>query len=646
MILLLLAGMYATLVPLGWGVWFVQAIRLIFRGRLPDTPVSALTTWLGGLALLTVLLQLWSVAGPIHTGAHIVASLLGVAGLLHSAGRHLLQQLVTRVQEMHRLVQGLSILLIFSALLVSSMPPLNVDTGLYHAQAVRWLEEVGVVPGLANIDIHIGYNPAWFVPEALFSWGRYVGYPLHLLDMVLFCLFGVYGLLGLEGLIRGQFRPVDVLRVALTATMTLWLLEELPSLSPDPPAAIIVFFLLLQAILLPLPAKGDLTIAHVAVMLLCVFAVTLKLSVVPVLLLPAWWLFRSRQGRSGYFLAMMAALSLVLVAPWCLRNVLISGYLIFPLAAIDLFNPDWKFPVAELEKHVVYIREFARNEQFYSEISIHGKPMSFWLPLWWVRQSLHNKLLAVALPLLLVIAVPFGVRQYRQGRFPQAKAHLGMLAIAVGGIVFWAISAPSFRFGYGFLLSTLCLLLLPFIWEIALRNSRLLVKMFSGALVSIIVVIVFSIEYRNFLLPKTLTPREYTTLLRGIVPTPDRTFIQTHYLYVPANHLFVLDALPIRTKMHSIGILINSGKIHNTKGLMSMANYWFRPAPYSVNEFRPLQLGSLHLWQVKIDDIPWYAPFPYVARPQLCYPRGNSVAAGFGPRVKPNIRNWQFECNW
>ena len=28
---------------------------------------------------------------------------------------------------------------------------LHFDSGLYHAQAIRWIEEYGVVPGLANL---------------------------------------------------------------------------------------------------------------------------------------------------------------------------------------------------------------------------------------------------------------------------------------------------------------------------------------------------------------------------------------------------------------------------------------------------------------------------------------------------------------
>ena len=46
---------------------------------------------------------------------------------------------------------------------------MHYDTGLYHAQAIRWIEEYGVVPGLANLHSRFGYNSASFALSAFFS---------------------------------------------------------------------------------------------------------------------------------------------------------------------------------------------------------------------------------------------------------------------------------------------------------------------------------------------------------------------------------------------------------------------------------------------------------------------------------------------
>jgi hypothetical protein len=268
MMILLLAALYALLLPLGFGVLLLQLIRRSLKHYLTDAPVSVLTYWLGGTALLTALLECWSFAGPIHTAAHVAAAGMGLLGMLQPEGRQLLRGIGASVGRLHIGIQLLGVLLTLCAFMLSTLPPFNVDTAIYHAQALRWLEEVGIVPGLANVDIHLGFNSAWFVPEALFSWGRYWGSPLQVLNSVFFVLFGWYGLGGLNRLVRGQGQPVDVLKALLVIMMTFWLADDLPSLSPDPAATLIVFGIITQALALPLPAGRPLSVAHAALLLI------------------------------------------------------------------------------------------------------------------------------------------------------------------------------------------------------------------------------------------------------------------------------------------------------------------------------------------------------------------------------------------
>ena len=60
------------------------------------------------------------------------------------------------------LYAGLTLLFAYG----SSRGYMHYDTGLYHAQAIRWIEEYGVVPGLANLHSRFGYNSASFALSA------------------------------------------------------------------------------------------------------------------------------------------------------------------------------------------------------------------------------------------------------------------------------------------------------------------------------------------------------------------------------------------------------------------------------------------------------------------------------------------------
>lgn len=82
------------------------------------------------------------------------------------------------------LYAGLTLLFAYG----SSRGYMHYDTGLYHAQAIRWIEEYGVVPGLANLHSRFGYNSASFALSAFFSETWLIGRPMH-------CVAGFFALL-------------------------------------------------------------------------------------------------------------------------------------------------------------------------------------------------------------------------------------------------------------------------------------------------------------------------------------------------------------------------------------------------------------------------------------------------------------------
>lgn len=66
------------------------------------------------------------------------------------------------------------------------------DTTLYHIQAVHWIEEYGVMPGLGNLHNRFAYNSAFMPLQALFSLRWLIGNSLHTLNGFICCVFLVY----------------------------------------------------------------------------------------------------------------------------------------------------------------------------------------------------------------------------------------------------------------------------------------------------------------------------------------------------------------------------------------------------------------------------------------------------------------------
>ncbi|OCC28674.1 putative membrane protein [Leptospira interrogans serovar Canicola] len=58
---------------------------------------------------------------------------------------------------------------LLSALVFSLNPPFAYDSGLYHIQSIKWIQEYSVVPGLANLHGRFGFNPNIFTIFALTS---------------------------------------------------------------------------------------------------------------------------------------------------------------------------------------------------------------------------------------------------------------------------------------------------------------------------------------------------------------------------------------------------------------------------------------------------------------------------------------------
>lgn len=349
------------LLPLPYGTWFVSRLRH-WEGQSNTMSIGFTITWLLGLSLLTALLEVWSLFGPLQLLAFAAAAVgsIVLASLDLEAFRQVVARARKQLQQMPLLIKLVLAVIGFGLCAFATVRSINGDTAVYHAQAIRWLEEAGAVPGLANVETRIGYNPSWFVPEVLASWGRWLGSPLQTLNALLLFVYSAYAL-GAVGEFRSIVCASAMLRLLLLPLLLFWCLDDVASLSPDPAVTTLVFVVLSQAVALPIPSRlQSFGAVHAALTLLAFFAVTVKMSAIALLLLPIVWVWRNVSRQTWQWLLKLAGAAAIIIAPWLLRNVIITGYLLFPFPALDLFDFDWKLDRAELYEHVEYIRNFAR----------------------------------------------------------------------------------------------------------------------------------------------------------------------------------------------------------------------------------------------------------------------------------------------
>ena len=395
---------------------------------------SVTGAWMAGLAALTVYAQIFSLFGGVGIGANLLLILFCLAAAL------LLRK---RLVEFWRIqAEGISrvklLILLFLSLLLAygtSRGFMHVDTGLYHAQAIRWIEEYGVVPGLGNLHSRFAYNSAAFALCALFSMKWLFGEPMHAVQGFFALVVALQCASGLLTLGKGRrVRISDFLRLGAVYYLTV-LFGEIVSPASDYFAMLLVFYVLI-AWLDDLEAGEKNAAPYALLSLLLVFTVTVKVSAAVILLL-----------------ALKPAVMLI-------RGVLISGWLIYPFTFMDLFSVDWKMEKGYADSDAKEIQVFARGLY---DVTLYDTPFAGWVKNWFGRLRGMEKLWVAACALctaagaasLVMTAAALlrkGGAAVKRVLIP-AGDWLLYGTVLIAGYLFWQFSAPLIRYGYAYVIA-------------------------------------------------------------------------------------------------------------------------------------------------------------------------------------------------
>jgi len=323
-------------------------------------------------------------------------------------------------------------------LLWTTQSPGQYDTGLYHAQAIRWVEDYGVVPGLGNLHMRLAYNSAFMSLQALFSLGWLVGQSLHSLNGF-FCLAAlvyVFSTVRLWG--ENSLRVSDLLK----CVMVIYVVQkryDIASSGTDMETMLLILYIFVKWSEFQEKKCRD-GVLYGWLCLVSVYAATVKLSAASTALLALYPLYLFIKDRNGKAILTHVAAGLAVLVPWLIRNVIISGYLVYPWAGLDLFHPDWKMDPAVLAGDSEDIRMFARGLQSAAE---YDYSLVGWVPRWFLSQSVGDRMVLIVgiacIPVILYLLVmSFHRKEY---------ALAALLAVGMVNLVFWFFNAPLMRYG-------------------------------------------------------------------------------------------------------------------------------------------------------------------------------------------------------
>jgi hypothetical protein len=453
MIVTLLIWLYAAWLcfAYGWGFLFLLSKLLKeteFHFKLPIILIT-------GLCVLTVLSEYESLGIKIDLAANLTLMAGAILlSILFISQKDYQQFEKTVGTKPWRIFSGIVFALIVISLLeVSTHTPSNADTGIYHAQAIRWIETFRVVPGLGNLHGRLAFDSAWLVLSALFSFSFLGGLSYHQSGSIIFLFSLLYFWSGFTNLLSGKFKVSSMIKTALIPIAFITLAIEASSPGTDLPVSFLIWIILLFW-LEAVENQNTGEIWKVLVIFLAVVTVTIKLSAAPLLLclIPFIYFWIKKQNIKPLPIAL--AISGLAVLPWLVRNVILSGYLVYPVSALDLFSPDWKIPKSLVDSESQAVIAWGRHPGW-GQANVFALSFQQWVHQWFINQTINRKVL-----FLLTTFSPlwFFMSSFLKRYHPkETTPTLPIFITAYCGYIFWFFTAPDFRFGYGFIIF-ICLL--------------------------------------------------------------------------------------------------------------------------------------------------------------------------------------------
>jgi len=344
-----------------------------------------------------------------------------------------------------------AVIVVLIFLIAGSLNPVNYDTQIYHVQIIRWVNEYGTVPGLANLFPRFGLGSNWFNLISFFKIPifKYQNFTyLNITSVIWFFLW----LLNnwkfhstAEKVIPANrimshfylfiilfcFFEWELFRDAASSTNYDFIVTAL---------SIAAISYLLEILLFTTENKWS----PLVFIVICLSIIPFKLSGATIIVLLAFYLFLINKIK--YWLFSLLA-GLLIVLPYLIKNFIITGYPLYP-STISFTNPDWQLSKAMTN----YLRQYIQtSNRFYNVNGFDFKHIPElmekpWIKIWWNGILIQQKFIVIfSMSSVLIF-------------FLKSKLAIDYIKLRILFFILlsmaaaWFFSAPSPRFGYGTLL--------------------------------------------------------------------------------------------------------------------------------------------------------------------------------------------------
>ena len=354
-----------------------------------------------------------------------------------------------------RIIKVIAFLIFFvAALFFTTEGNFFSDSGYYHEQSIRWIEELGTVKGSVHILKRLAYNSCYFCQCALYSMRDIFSQSLH-------CLSGFYGILVMGYALAGFNKSIRTNAIRLAPFVYFILLcSEITSPASDYPLVFSVFYVAIRWFEL-LDDNEEHYSPYALLSLFVVFLISIKLTVgclILIVIKPAIAMIKEKRVKE-IITSIMAGI--IILLPYFIRNYIICGWLIYPFTKIDIFNPDWKLPMRHVQTDADEIKVWGRGMGQIGGQVTDG--IKVWLPHWWEYMSVPNRMIVASAIIVLSVYLVYRVCRFVTGviRIYNRKTVTNEKRLVIidsidryifeaallFSLLYWFFESPLFRYG-------------------------------------------------------------------------------------------------------------------------------------------------------------------------------------------------------
>ncbi len=418
-----------------------------------------------GLCVCNIMAQILSLfigLGMFAFMILIAATVLSIVYLIYSKDFYfieILHNLGTYVRK-----RWMLIIPVVGVLLWTDIVPTHYDTYLYHAQAIHWIEEYGVTPGLGNLHFRLAYNSAAMPLQALFSFKWLTGQSLHAVNGFFTIFMFLYIVCTVYSDDIKETRLSDLLKLG-TLLYVFYDAPHVSSPNTDTIALLLTYYIVIKWSEFYEQQENEIN-AYSFLCVLSVYAATLKLSVGIIALLtiyPAVILIKEKRIKD---IIKHILLGVLLLCPYLIRNIITSGYVLYPYENTGIDSLDWIMPKNVLKADRAEIIAWGRGNFDTSRI---GDPIWKWIGQWYGSINILWKVLFVLTIVSLLLIVWGLVKKRKEIEF---DSYIVLIIVSISGLGFWLFTAPLPRYGTIYMIILPCIKIFGYIKGFDRKHKR------------------------------------------------------------------------------------------------------------------------------------------------------------------------------